>query len=1100
MLKYFVFKQNALFLPSSPYICNDAGHLPEEASAKPAAATPADRLPACQKEGKMHFHRKGRSENTLPNILIYMKKKEQKKDLPRGRKNGLGMRLFACALLGGLLADPLAAQSLKTDDSPTTRAEQAVTVTGVVLDAMDDSPMIGVNVLVVNSKGEGKNGIGTVTDADGRFTVSVPEGARLKFSFVGYKDQVLEPSPNMTVVMQEDANTMDEVVVNGFFTRSKQTFTGAARTVTSEQLLSISPNNVLQALSVLDPAIKINKNNAMGSNPNNIPDLVIRSTTSLATDNEAGLNAPLVVIDGVEATLQDLYDINIYDIERVDILKDASATALYGENAANGVIVIERKRVEQAPLRIRYSFTPDFSMADLSSYDLCNARQKLELERLAGLYDSSTGSMDATYYDRLAQVSSGIDTDWKSKPVRMGFSQTHSLSLSGRGGNIEYNVTGNYTDKNGVMKDDGRRNIGLELYLAYRLKEKLVVTLRASHQQTNVENSKYGSYTDWLQANPYDSPYDENGELRTLLSWDHANPLYEASLGSFSTEETRTQNVNLSVRYNFKPNLYLTAQGSLLTSKGTIDDYTSPLAYEFRDVTDPLQRGSYALTNTDQDNWSFKVVGNWIHSFDDEGTILTLNVGAEAKKNKYSERTGVASGFLSDTLTDFGYGASYSDTTPTGSEDLETNVGWFAAANYAWKNRYFVDGSYRVSGSSKFGADNKYAPFWSVGAGWNIHNEKFAKDAGWIDQLRLRASYGYTGSVKFSPYQAIATYQYLISNATLGGVGAIPMAMPNPDLTWQTTKKFNVGITSSFFGERLNVNFDYYNELTDDMLIDISLPPSSGATTVKDNYGSQESNGMEFSVWGKPIVTRDFSWTVMFNGLHSKTTIKDISSALERANDANSTVTDEAAPRVLYEEGNSPTAIYAVRSAGIDPASGREIYIKKDGTYTYTYDPLDKVVVGDTNPVLEGSFSTDFTWKNFYLGVNFSYTFGGDIYNTTRAQRIENINPQYNADVRAFTQRWTQPGDLVPYLDLSATGGTDFIHSSRFVEKENEVWLSSINLAYEFPQALIHNWGIQRLRVSLGASDLFRLSTVRYERGTEYPYSRSVNLSFNITL
>lgn len=979
--------------------------------------------------------------------------------------------------------------------SPTTQAGE---IKGIVTDERNGEPMIGVNVSVIKG---GKMITGVVTDIDGKFSVNIPRGAQLKFSFVGYSEQVISPEGNdIKVALKEDANTMDEVVVNGFFTRSKQTYTGAARTVTSEQLLSISPNNVLQALSVLDPSIKINKNNAMGSNPNNIPDLVIRSTTSLATDNEAGLNAPLIVIDGVESTLQDLYDINMYDIERVDILKDASATALYGENAANGVIVIERKRVEQAPVRIRYTFTPDFSFADLSSYDLCNSQQKLELERLAGLYDSSNGSMDNTYYEKLALVSSGINTDWKSKPIRTGFSQTHSLSVSGRGGSIEYNITGNFTDKNGVMKDDGRKNYGLELYLAYRLKEKLVLTLRASHQQTNIRNSKYGSYDTWLQMNPYDSPYDENGELRSLLSWDMTNPLYEASLSSFSTEETRTQNLSLSARYNFKPNLYITAQGSLLTAKGTADDFVSPLSMQFKDVTDPLKKGSYTLTNNDEDNYSFKVVGNWIHSFDNDGTLFTLNVGGEIKKENSSSRTSIASGFLSDNLTDFGYAASYSDTTPYGSEDLATSVGAFAAANFTWKNRYIIDGSYRMSGSSKFGENNKYAPFWSVGAGYNLHNEEFIKQLGWVDMLRLRGSYGYTGSVKFSPYQAISTYKYYISNIHLGGVGAVPMAMPNPDLTWQTTKKLNVGITSSFFDERLNVNCDYYNEYTDDMLIDISLPPSSGASTVKDNYGAQESNGIEFAVWGKPIVTKDFSWTVSVNGLHSKTVIKNISEALQRKNDENNAVSDESVPRILYEEGGSPTAIYAVRSAGIDPASGKEIYIKKDGTYTYTYDVKDKVVVGDTNPDVEGNFSTDFMYKNFYLGVNFSYTFGGDIYNSTRAAKIENINPQYNADVRAFTERWKQPGDLVPYLNLSATGGQQFVHSSRFVENENEIWLSSINFAYEFPQSLIQSWGIQRLRLTLGASDLFRLSTVRYERGTSYPYSRSINMSFNITL
>lgn len=511
--------------------------------------------------------------------------------------------------------------------SPTTQAGE---IKGIVTDERNGEPMIGVNVSVIKG---GKMITGVVTDIDGKFSVNIPRGAQLKFSFVGYSEQVISPEGNdIKVALKEDANTMDEVVVNGFFTRSKQTYTGAARTVTSEQLLSISPNNVLQALSVLDPSIKINKNNAMGSNPNNIPDLVIRSTTSLATDNEAGLNAPLIVIDGVESTLQDLYDINMYDIERVDILKDASATALYGENAANGVIVIERKRVEQAPVRIRYTFTPDFSFADLSSYDLCNSQQKLELERLAGLYDSSNGSMDNTYYEKLALVSSGINTDWKSKPIRTGFSQTHSLSVSGRGGSIEYNITGNFTDKNGVMKDDGRKNYGLELYLAYRLKEKLVLTLRASHQQTNIRNSKYGSYDTWLQMNPYDSPYDENGELRSLLSWDMTNPLYEASLSSFSTEETRTQNLSLSARYNFKPNLYITAQGSLLTAKGTADDFVSPLSMQFKDVTDPLKKGIYTLTNNDEDNYSFKVVGNWIHSFDNDGTLFTLNVGGEIKK------------------------------------------------------------------------------------------------------------------------------------------------------------------------------------------------------------------------------------------------------------------------------------------------------------------------------------------------------------------------------------------------------------------------------------------------------------------------------------
>ncbi len=971
-------------------------------------------------------------------------------------------------------------------------------VTGKVLDA-ENLPMVGVNVTVMKGT---QMLTGVTTDMDGNFEIEVPRGTQLKFTFVGYKELLMNPSLGkpMAVHMEEDTSIIAEVIVNGFFTRSKQTFTGAAQTYSGEQILSISPTNLFQALSTLDPAMTITKNNAMGSNPNNVPDLIIRSTTSLATNNEKGLNSPLIVIDGVETDLQALYDMDIHDIERVDILKDASASALYGENAANGVIIIERKKVSQSPVRIRYTFTPEVSFADLSSYDLCNAAQKLELERKAKLFESQTGSLDQSYYDKLSFVKSGMNIDWKKMPVRNSFSHTHSISISGRGSGLDYNVTGNYSNTQGVMKDDSRGRYGLNLYLSYRVKEKLVLTLRAEHEQVDVKNSKYGSFSDWLLCNPYDSPYDENGKLRPKLSYDKNNPLYEASLNSFDKQETRNQSISLDARYNFKPNLYVTAQGSYSTGRGTKDVFISPESANYYTETNLAQKGAYTLTNTAEDNWSFKMVGNWIHSFDSDGTMLTLNLGGEIKHSDSWDKSITASGFLSDDLDDFAYGTSIlAGSTPSGSEDLSSSVGAFAAANFIWKNRYVIDGSYRMSGSSKFGADNQYAPFWSVGLGYNLHNEKFLKNLGWVDLLRIRGSYGYTGSVKFDAFQAISTYHYVQSYTHYAGTGAIPYTMSNPGLTWQTTKKFNIGLTSSFFGERLNVNFDFYNEVTDDMLIDVSLPPSSGATNVKDNYGSQKSLGFEFSLFGKIIQTKDWGWNMTVNGLHSKTTIRDISDALQRQNSANASVTNEAAPRILYKEGGSPTAIYAIRSAGIDPASGKEIYIKENGSYTYKYDVNDKVEVGDTNPLLQGSLSSFLTYRKFSLGLNFSYTLGGDIYNETRASKIENINPRYNADIRAFTQRWEQPGDVVPYLDISKEGGTSFVHTDRFVERENELWLSSVNFQYDVPQSLIDRLGLQKLYVGIGAEDLFRLSTVKYERGTAYPYSRNVNFTLSVT-
>lgn len=1015
--------------------------------------------------------------------------------------------LFAIGLAGlGGMVSPATAQA---QDNVTVVVNdgkvKSNSISGVVYSADDNEPLIGAQVRIVGAN------VVTITDVNGRFSFKSVElkKQKLQVSYIGMETQTVTAGHEMKVVLKRDSKTLSDVVVNGYFTRKKQTFTGAAKTVTSDEIMKVAPNNILQTLATLDPSLNIAQNNAAGSNPNAVPDLVIRSTTSLSTSNEVGLNAPLIVIDGVEQSLQALYDMDINDIERVDILKDASATALYGENAANGVIVIERKRVSQSPVRIRYTVTPQLSFADLSSYDYCNAAQKLELEKRAGLYKSETGKLDESYFEKLALVTSGIDTDWKSKPVRNSFSHNHSLSISGRGSGLDYNVNANYYNTQGVMKDDGRTRYGMNVYLSYTAINNLVITLRASHDQLNTNSSKYGSFSSYLECNPYDSPYDQYGNLRSELSYDMNNPLYEASLSSFDKSQSRTQQVSLDVRYNIKPNFFITAQGSYNTSRGTSDVFRSPDSHDFKNVTNISQKGKYTLGNTGSDQWAAKLVGNYIHNFDNDGTMLTLNLGGEIKRSKSTSSTLVATGFLSDEQNDIAYATTYPDGgKPSGSEDLSASLGGFLAANFMWKNRYVLDGSYRVSGSSKFGSDHRYAPFWSVGAGWNIHNEEFAKKLGWINTLRLRGSYGYTGSVKFSSYQAVTTYKYNSDYLSYTGVGAIPMGMANPDLKWQTTKKLNVGITSSLFGDRLNVNFDVYNEKTTDMLIDRSLPPSSGTTSVKANLGSQTSNGIEFSLWGKIIKTRDWEWSLSVNGLHSKTTINNISDAMKRMNEQNasgftssdgSTNIASSSPLFQYREGESPSAIYAVRSAGIDPATGNEIFIKKDGSYTYKYDSKDQVSCGDTNPTLQGSISSMLQYKNFSLTASFSYRFGGEMYNSTRALKVENVNPRKNCDVRAFTDRWTNVGDVKPYIDIAKATGNTSVYTDRFVEKDDELWLSSLYLQYNVPMTFLKKLHIQKMYLGIGTEDLFRITSAKYERGTSYPFSRSINMSASLT-
>lgn len=1006
-------------------------------------------------------------------------------------------RIFILTVLAGMVLSEGGAFAQNPADQPTSVKQQGMKrIYAQVLVADNKEPIVGALVKVIGTNKKG------VTDIDGNFSFELPSSGKyeVEISSTGMKTLRVMLKPDMKILLEYNDNLLGDVIVNGFFSRQKQTFTGAARTIKSEELLNISPTNLFQALSTIDPGIVVAQNNALGSDPNTVPDLVLRSTTSLATNNEVGLNAPLVVIDGVESSLQALYDIDIQDIERVDILKDAAASALYGENAANGVIIIERKKVSQAPVRVRYTLTPEFSFADLGSYNLTNAAQKLELERLSGLYDSNTGSLDQRYYDKLSLISRGIDTDWKSKPIRNSFSHSHSISVSGRGAGLDYNVTGNFSDVNGVMKDDLRRRYGMNMYLSYTTFTKLILTLRASHDQLNVRHSKYGAFSDYLMANPYDSPYDEMGNYRRSLSYERNNPLYEASLSSFHNSEMRTQKLSLDARYNFKPNFYVTLQGAYTTGYGTSDRYVSPESNYFTSVNTLSQKGSYALGNNGLDEWSAKMVSNYIRSFDNDGTMLTLNIGAEIKRQNSYSRSLMATGFLSDSHSDIAYATAYPEgQAPYGSESLAASLGGFVSANFMWKNRYVIDGSYRVSGSSKFGQNHRYAPFWAVGLGYNMHNEKFIKNLGWVNTLRLRGSYGYTGSVKFAAYQAVTTYRYRPDLATYTGVGAVPIAMSNPDLKWQTTKKFNLGLTSSLFNDRVNFNFDYFRDRTDDMLIDMSLPPSSGAVNVKSNLGSQTSQGFEFGLWAKVLQVKDLGWSVSINGLHARNIINNISDALKRKNEENANNNASPVPLLQFREGESPTAIYAVRSAGIDPASGKEIFIKKDGSYTYYYSASDQVSVGDATPRLQGNVSSQLTYKRLSLSLNFSYRIGGHIYNSTRAAKIENIDPKSNADVRAFTERWKSPGDIVPYLGLSKVGGQSFVYTERFVERNDELWFSSMQVRYEVPEVWLGKAGLQKMYLSLGTEDLFRFGTAKYERGTLYPYSRSVNLSMSVT-
>lgn len=966
-------------------------------------------------------------------------------------------------------------------------------VKGTVLDAKFEL-LPGATVIIKGTT------VGVAANGDGQFELLIPSTVKspitLIFSCVGKKSQeiTLKNDKPLEVVLEEDINEMEEVVVNGIFSQSKNSYTGSVSSIKSEDILAVSQTDLFKALTVLVPSIRIVENNEQGSNPNHVPELLIRGTTSIATQGEEGLNTPLIIVDGVEMTLEQLYDIDIFDIERVDVLKDASATAIYGDRAANGVIVVERKKVKDSKLRLRYNFVPDIGFPDVSSFDLCDPMEKLILEDRFGLYKDAQGRKEMEYYEKLERISRGVNTDWKSIPLRNSFSHNHSLSASGRGGGMDYSISARYGDTYGVMKKDYRRNYGIGFYFSYYLSNKLLINFRGDYSRTNAKNSPYGNFSEWVILNPYDSPYDEFGELLPKLSFDRNNPMYNATTGSFTKSKSENLSANLSLRWDFSKGFYATLRGNVQLYDYQFDQYYSSLHTSNLNDASLEERGTYFLSKAEQTSWSAQATVTYSHSFDEKGTVFSFNAGGQLDQSDAENYSFNAKGFLKPTFSYLSFASQYGGDSPTGGNTYGSSVSAYANANFILWNRYFVDGSYRSSANSSLGENNRWAPYWSFGIGWNLHNENFIHNLGDISILRIRGSIGYVGSGNFNGSNTQSVYTY--GGKYISGLGAVPNKLSNPDLKAQRTLSYNAGFNMEALDSRLDITFDWYKQISKDLLLPIGLPYSTGSTQIMANLGKSENWGYELSISGVLIKTKDWFWRLSFNAHHTENKLVKISNSLKQQNSSNMAERG-ITPKVQFEEGEDINSIYAVPSLGINPANGKEYFYSKNGEIVDEYNAADKVAIGTATPKLEGSMYTALRWKNLSLNVAWTYTVGGYLYNSTRASKVENINPELNVDRRAFTDRWVKPGDVVAYprtqLDLP------YVHSTRFVEKRNEFYLSSINVSYNLPGRIVRKLGMKRLALGIGFSDILRISTVKFERGTSYPYMRGYNFTISPT-
>ena len=1011
------------------------------------------------------------------------------------------IRLFMILLLGF----PLLTRAGTVDSTRVANRE----VRGKVVDEKKQ-PIPGVSVRL------GGTSMGTATDVDGKFKLLVPaDTATLVVSFIGMKTEIVKiprlkagvEQKELTIMLQEEDVKLEDVVVTGIFTRKKESFTGSASTYAAAELKTMGTQNVLQSLKTLDPAFAILEDNQFGSDPNRLPNMEIRGKSSmlgLRDELDADPNQPLFILDGFESTLAAINDLDINRVASITILKDAASTAIYGSKAANGVIVVETVKPEAGKLQVSYNGNMNISIPDLSSYNLMNSREKLEFELLAGRYDPASWStasevkLNELYNEKLKVIESGVNTYWLAEPLRVGVNQKHSLYVQGGEGNFLFGLGAGYNGISGVMEKSDRSVLSGNIDLIYRM-SKFQFSNKFSLTSTDYKNPIVAFY-EYAEANPYYKKYNDDG---TVDKWLENNDYFKASNPLWNAKQnSRDEGKNLALSNYFMAEYFPTTEWRVRARLGLTygnDDtekFYSRNDTRYEDV-ETIKKGEYRSTNTRKNQVEAELSVTYAKVLGKHR--INLVAGGNLSSDKSLTQGYSALGFPEGDFSYPSFSNGYPENgTPTYYESVSRSVNGYFNTGYSFDDRYLMDFSLRTSGSSVFGTSRKYNTTWSVGLGWNLHKEKFIMDhVAWIDLLKLRASIGNPGNQSFDSAQSLLTYSFQYGSMNYFGLGAVLSQIGNPDLEWQITVDKNIGLDVTLFNKRFSLTADYYYKVTDPLLIKVSTPLSSGTSTYMTNAGEQVSQGLTASVsyYIFQNFEQRFSWMVRANVRTQKTRIDKIGNKLSTLN-----ASGKGENTVRYYDGADPDDIWAVRSAGIDPSNGKELFYAKDGGYTYDFTYDDEVICGNTRPDVEGVIGSSLNWKGFSVSLNFRYQMGADVFNEALYNKVENISRSdlnKNQDKRALYERWQEVGDIVHFKDIASAASTPM--SSRFVQTENVLTLESLYLGYEFYNGWIEKLGLSSLKLQFSMRDVFRASTIRSERGISYPFARSMEagLSFN---
>lgn len=978
-------------------------------------------------------------------------------------------QLFGITLLLSLLVSAASAQSVAK-----------VTVSGTVTSAEDNSPLLGVAVVVLETMQ------GVTSNFDGTYTIDAAAGNTLSFSFLGCKEaQWVVPadakgSITCDIKLESESEAIDDVVVIAYGVRKKGTITGSVSTVKMEKVEKTPTAAFDQALQGQVPGLTVLSNTG---EPSAAAVMTIRGTNSINSGT-----APLYILDGVPIAASDFNTINPADIESISVLKDASSTSIYGARAANGVIVITTKRGKMADRpRIEYRMQLGFSQVACGKWDQMNTAERIEYERQIGMDEGQN-------YAVLSQT----DINWMEQVFNSSaMLQNYELAVSGADEKTSYYISAGYYNQDGVAMGSSFERFSSRQNFERKMGSWLKMGANTMLNFQNITQADEGAYTLVTPISaarfmmPYWNPYRADGSIASIAdgSWkgNGQNPVEWLANNPVSFKKYKV----ISTQYAEATPI----KGLTLKSQFGIDySHTTGFGQSFPSYAPNQGQGSASRSSTD--SYSLTITNTVNYNFDiDNSHHFNLLVGQEGVNSHYEAFNILTKGQNNDKLTNVSSGTRATSWGDTTDSDYGF-VSFFGRGEYNYDERYFADFSVRTDGSSRFGVSRRWAGFWSVGFMWNMRNEAFIDSARlWLTNAQISFSTGTSGNSSIPNYEHLA----LVGGGAdyVGSAGVGLMQPGNERLGWEKPWTTNLGLHFGFW-HRLNVDLELYYKHTSDMLMEVPEPYStSGFGYYWDNVGAMVNKGVELNVLGTLIATPEFMWTVNANVSYNHNRITELYNGVQEY--------ERSGTNTKLVVGHPLGEFYINRYAGVNPANGDALWYTKDGELTTELRDEDKVLVGKSYIApWQGGFGTALSWKGLSLTAQFSWVADRWMLNNDRYFDESNGRfASYNQS-RRLLERWQKPGDVT---DIPRHGVyTEF--DSRLLEDASFLRLKNLMLSYSIPEKAIRkSRGFSGLRLYAQAQNLFtftRFSGLDPEGTTnlyaaQYPMSRQFTFGVDIT-